>query len=165
MKLRTPSGAVRFVSAVVALDERGGDGAKKDGDESDGAGEPSDLDDDHPGSYWANLGYSTVRAVLNDLGIEAEKAWVESAGGELLVAVRENDVDGAGGEKRERLVVFSPEATPGDQDGDGTVSGLDLAGFLKQFGARRIEADVNEDGVVDQRDLMEFLRRWGEGAG
>lgn len=172
-KIRTPSGAVRFVSALTALDEiavgnaSGGAGGDADqgsaADFTDAAGEPSDLDDDHPGSYWSNLGYTTVRAVLADLGVIADKAWVESAGGEILVSVA--DVSSGAGPRRERLVVFTPEVTPGDHDGDGVASGLDLARFLRQLGAKHIDADVNEDGAVDQRDLLVFLQRWGQGAG
>ncbi len=76
-----------------------------------------------------------------------------------------NSIPCASGRSRERLIVLSPESTPGDADGDGRASVLDVSRFLKMYGSKSIDADANDDGVVDQRDLTRFLRDWSEGAG
>jgi hypothetical protein len=167
-KIKTPSGEVRFVSAVMSMEIDSIDpsidpeAAARAAEEADAAGESSDLDDDHPGSYWKNLGYTSIRAVLTDLGVSADKAWVDSASGQMTVSLRSGQDGGAPGEQ---LIVLAPESTPGDADGDGKASGLDVARFLKAYGAKSIDADANDDGVVDQRDLVRFLREWSEGAG
>jgi hypothetical protein len=167
-KVRAPSGEVRFVSAVMSMEIDDADPsldpetAARAAEGADPKGESSDLDDDHPGSYWKNLGYPSIRAVLTDLGVNADKAWVDSASGQMTVSLR---LGPDGGKRGEQLIVLAPEATPGDADGDGKASGLDVARFLKAYGAKGTDADANDDGVVDQRDLVRFLREWSEGAG
>jgi hypothetical protein len=53
-----------------------------------------------------------------------------------------------------------------DHDGDGFVSGRDLAVVLSQWGScsetTSCWADFNFDGVVDVLDLALLLENWGE---
>lgn len=162
-KVRTPSGQRRFVSLLVAAGPDTEPGEPADDDPAEG--EPSDLDDDHPGSYWANLGYSSLRALLGDLGIDADRAWIDSPTGEILVSQDIRPVGTSDPAGSDRLLVLAPEPTPGDIDGDGTATALDVARFLERFAARDAHADINLDGAVNQADLVEFLRLWSEGAG
>lgn len=162
-KVRTPSGHKRFVSLLVAAEPDTEPGEPANDDPAEG--ERSDLDDDHPGSYWANLGYSSLRAVLSGLGVDADRAWIDSPTGEILVSqdIRTGGTPGpAGGD---RLLLLTPEPTPGDFDADGAATALDVARFLERFGAKDAHADINLDGAVNQADLVEFLRQWSEGAG
>lgn len=162
-RVRTPSGHRRFVSLLVAAEPDTEPGEPADDDPAEG--EPSDLDDDHPGSYWANLGYSSLRAVLSDLGIDADRAWIDSPTGEILVSQDIRPVGTPGPAGSDRLLVLAPEPTPGDIDGDGTATALDVARFLERFAAKDAHADINLDGAVNQADMVEFLRLWSEGAG
>lgn len=80
--------------------------------------------------------------------------------------VLEADLDGDG--------VFAPlssvgirqapstaHACPPDLNGDGQVSGADLAILLGGWGTGGTVADINGDGVVDGIDLAELLGAWG----
>ncbi|MFM7261041.1 MAG: dockerin type I domain-containing protein [bacterium] len=49
----------------------------------------------------------------------------------------------------------------GDVDGDGQVSGTDLAALLSAWGSSNAAADVNGSGTVDAEDLTVVLGAWG----
>jgi len=53
------------------------------------------------------------------------------------------------------------ELAPGDVNGDGVVSGEDLAILLDAWGTANPIADVNHDGVVSGEDLAILLSNWG----
>jgi len=57
-------------------------------------------------------------------------------------------------------VRFSIGVRPGDLNGDGVVSGLDLTVLLSTWGASG-SADLNGDGVVGGSDLTILLSNWG----
>jgi hypothetical protein len=50
----------------------------------------------------------------------------------------------------------------GDLDGDGLVSGSDLATFLAVWGSDDSRADFDGDGIVNGADLAAILAAWGE---
>jgi hypothetical protein len=50
----------------------------------------------------------------------------------------------------------------GDLDGDGLVSGSDLATFLAVWGSDDSRADFDGDGIVNGADLASILAAWGE---
>jgi predicted dienelactone hydrolase len=49
----------------------------------------------------------------------------------------------------------------GDVDGDGQVSGTDLAAVLSAWGTSNAAADINGSGTVDAEDLAALLSAWG----
>jgi hypothetical protein len=54
---------------------------------------------------------------------------------------------------------FSPP-NPADVDGDGQVSGSDLAAVLSAWGTNHPAADINGSGIVDATDLAILLAYW-----
>lgn len=52
---------------------------------------------------------------------------------------------------------------PPDLDGDGAVTGVDLAAMLAQWGSQEagMQADLTDDGLVDGDDLVALLASWG----
>lgn len=51
---------------------------------------------------------------------------------------------------------------PGDLDGDGAVTGADLALLLAAWGVDDEAADLDDSGVVDGADLAALLASWGD---
>ena len=55
----------------------------------------------------------------------------------------------------------TPDAVPGDLNGDGIVNGADLAILLGSWGDGGVPADLNGDGIVNGADLSILLGEWG----
>ena len=60
------------------------------------------------------------------------------------------------------LPVAAQAACPADQDGSGSVDGLDLGLVLGAWGTPGPSGDVDSSGLVDIQDLVAVLNDWGE---
>jgi hypothetical protein len=80
---------------------------------------------------------------------------------ELTVGVSDEDIPGSLSSQLALTVVVTIEAggNPADLDGDGTVSGADLAVLLGQWGGPGT-ADFDDNGTVDGADLAVLLGAW-----
>lgn len=121
--------------------------------------EPSDLDEDHPGAYWSNAGFASLRAVAEALGLDPRSAWVESASGELLFEL----AGGGPAGDPPRLISISPDPVPADLTGDDRTDLKDLALYLDWLSARQPWADLDENGRTDSADLVRYLSMWSVG--
>ncbi len=55
-----------------------------------------------------------------------------------------------------------PSYVLGDMNGDGHVTGLDLAYLLSAWGTADPTADINHDGIVGGADMAAMLSNWGQ---
>ncbi len=76
------------------------------------------------------------------------------------VHVREAVIDGTVSDPDD-IVVFDPNACPGDLDGDGRVRGSDLGILFTQWGGSG-SADFDGDGIVRGSDLGLLFTMWGD---
>jgi alpha-tubulin suppressor-like RCC1 family protein len=76
------------------------------------------------------------------------------------VHVREAVIDGTVSDPDD-IVVFDPNACPGDLDGDGRVQGSDLGILFTQWGGPGT-ADFDGDGIVQGSDLGLLFTMWGD---
>jgi 5'-nucleotidase len=107
--------------------------------------------DEYPlsGLPFRTLGISYQQALYNFVAAKRGLAGVISSG--------DYPTGGEG-----RIVRFSPTvANPSDINGDGVVSGADLAFVIQDFGSGSGRSDINRDGTVDGADLGLLLGRWG----
>jgi hypothetical protein len=54
----------------------------------------------------------------------------------------------------------TPNAPPGDTNGDGKVNILDLSSLLSAWGTSTTADDLNHDGIVNVTDLSVLLSHW-----
>lgn len=139
--INTPTGP-RWAS-IMQLDDH----------ELPGSPEPSDLDDDHPGAYWASAGFATLREVLIAHGVDADSAWCDPTSGEITAYERLP----TGGR---RFISLSPDPVPGDLNADDAADLEDLNLFLDAMGKGSPIADVNDDGRITSEDAALYLRSW-----
>ncbi|MFM9958932.1 MAG: GC-type dockerin domain-anchored protein [Phycisphaerales bacterium] len=148
--LDTPLGP-RFVS-VMLLEDGDPPDFPFDAEPAD-VPEPSDLDADHPGAYWSNAGFTTLREVVAALALDPAAAWVDSPSGELLLNI--TSADGTTG-----MLSISPDPVPGDLTGDDRADLGDLLLYLEWFGKKQPWADLTDDGTTDTGDLRRYLEHW-----
>ena len=91
---------------------------------------------------------------------------VFAAGGTLLtngcpIYARSATINGTVDDPDAIIIIEETPDCPGDVDGDGVVSGVDLAIVLGAWGSNDADADVSGDGTVDGVDLAIVLGAWG----